>query len=111
MLSSFYSSVKILVSFGGQPGSLNGAFVSSRSEPISLSTLDRDCFIIPVRSLDRFLPAGVPVSFVIYQLEISLKLFFYSFQQLRPNPKTQLTRPARYQCWKYPIQKFVSLPT
>lgn len=33
----------------------------SRSEPISLTTLDRDCFIIPVQSLDRFLPAGIPV--------------------------------------------------
>uniref|UniRef100_A0A182MKC4 Uncharacterized protein n=1 Tax=Anopheles culicifacies TaxID=139723 RepID=A0A182MKC4_9DIPT len=48
------------VSFGGQPGS--GGFVSSRSEPISLATLDKDCFIIPVHSLDRFLPAGIPVS-------------------------------------------------
>ncbi|XP_049539010.1 uncharacterized protein LOC125953449 isoform X4 [Anopheles darlingi] len=46
------------VSFGGQPGS--GGFVSSRSEPISLATLDKDCFIIPVHSLDRFLPAGIP---------------------------------------------------
>ncbi|XP_023287991.1 uncharacterized protein LOC105695876 isoform X1 [Orussus abietinus] len=31
-----------------------------RSEPISLATLDRDCFIIPLASLERFLPAGVP---------------------------------------------------
>ncbi|XP_035901780.1 uncharacterized protein LOC118507421 isoform X1 [Anopheles stephensi] len=46
------------VSFGGQPGT--GGFVSSRSEPISLATLDKDCFIIPVHSLDRFLPAGIP---------------------------------------------------
>ncbi|XP_055630932.1 uncharacterized protein LOC129771373 isoform X6 [Toxorhynchites rutilus septentrionalis] len=46
------------VSFG-QPGS--GGFVSSRSEPISLATLDKDCFIIPVHSLDRFLPAGIPL--------------------------------------------------
>lgn len=44
-------------------GSGPGAFVSSRSEPISLSTLDQDCFIIPVRSLERFLPAGLPVTF------------------------------------------------
>ncbi|EDS34403.1 conserved hypothetical protein [Culex quinquefasciatus] len=48
-----------LMSFGGQPGS--GGFVSSRSEPISLATLDKDCFIIPVHSLDRFLPAGIPL--------------------------------------------------
>lgn len=27
----------------------------------TLSDLDRDCFIIPVHSLDRFLPAGVPL--------------------------------------------------
>ncbi|XP_058465750.1 uncharacterized protein LOC131439121 isoform X6 [Malaya genurostris] len=47
------------VSFGGQPGT--GGFVSSRSEPISLATLDKDCFIIPVHSLDRFLPAGIPL--------------------------------------------------
>lgn len=26
-----------------------------------LSGLDRDCFIIPVHSLDRFLPSGVPM--------------------------------------------------
>lgn len=32
----------------------------TRSEPISLATLDRDCFIIPLASLERFLPAGVP---------------------------------------------------
>uniref|UniRef100_A0A1I8MKD1 DUF7153 domain-containing protein n=1 Tax=Musca domestica TaxID=7370 RepID=A0A1I8MKD1_MUSDO len=32
-----------------------------RSEPISLATLDRDCFIIPVHSVDRFLPAGIPL--------------------------------------------------
>ncbi|XP_076374758.1 uncharacterized protein LOC117220549 isoform X2 [Megalopta genalis] len=31
-----------------------------RGEPISLATLDRDCFIIPLASLERFLPAGVP---------------------------------------------------
>ncbi|KAL0276165.1 UNVERIFIED_CONTAM: hypothetical protein PYX00_003789 [Menopon gallinae] len=34
-----------------------------RAEPITLATLDRDCFIIPVASLDRFLPAGVPMPF------------------------------------------------
>ncbi|XP_075227005.1 uncharacterized protein LOC142327663 isoform X3 [Lycorma delicatula] len=32
-----------------------------RAEPLTLATLDRDCFIIPVASLDRFLPAGVPL--------------------------------------------------
>lgn len=63
-LSLFISVNLILVSFSGQQnGSATGAFVSSRSEPISLATLDRDCFIIPIRSLERFLPAGVPVSF------------------------------------------------
>ncbi|XP_020713528.1 uncharacterized protein LOC101460297 isoform X7 [Ceratitis capitata] len=41
----------------------NGAGTSTavRSEPISLSALDRDCFIIPVHSVDRFLPAGIPL--------------------------------------------------
>ncbi|XP_055528589.1 uncharacterized protein LOC129720818 isoform X3 [Wyeomyia smithii] len=53
------SDIKKTVSFGGQPGT--GGFVSSRSEPISLATLDKDCFIIPVHSLDRFLPAGIPL--------------------------------------------------
>ena len=33
----------------------------ARSEPISLAMLDRDCFIIPLAALERFLPAGVPV--------------------------------------------------
>lgn len=36
---------------------------AARLQPLSLSTLDRDCFIIPVHSLDRFLPDGVPVNF------------------------------------------------
>jgi len=27
----------------------------------NMGALDRDCFIIPVHSLDRFLPAGVPL--------------------------------------------------
>lgn len=32
-----------------------------KAEPVTLANLDRDCFIIPIASLDRFLPAGVPV--------------------------------------------------
>lgn len=51
-----------IVSFGGNG---NNIVVGTRNEPISmisLSTLDRDCFIIPVHSLGRFLPAGIPVS-------------------------------------------------
>lgn len=31
------------------------------AQPVSLTALDRDCFIIPVHSVDRFLPAGVPL--------------------------------------------------
>ncbi|XP_055318460.1 uncharacterized protein LOC129576785 isoform X2 [Sitodiplosis mosellana] len=46
------------VSFSGHG---NNIVVGTRNEPISLSTLDRDCFIIPVHSLDRFLPAGIPL--------------------------------------------------
>ncbi|KAL9912750.1 uncharacterized protein LOC119635693 isoform X2 [Glossina fuscipes] len=44
--------------FGGAvvPGSS-----AARTEPISLAALDRDCFIIPVHSVDRFLPAGIPL--------------------------------------------------
>ncbi|KAH8401043.1 hypothetical protein KR009_002609 [Drosophila setifemur] len=44
------------VNFGG--GANTGV---TRAEPISLATLDRDCFIIPVHSVDRFLPAGIPL--------------------------------------------------
>ncbi|KAL7736323.1 hypothetical protein ACLKA6_014796 [Drosophila palustris] len=42
--------------FGG-----GGTVGTTRAEPISLATLDRDCFIIPVHSVDRFLPAGIPL--------------------------------------------------
>lgn len=51
ILSVFFQHTIHIVSYGG-----------NRNEPVSLSTLDRDCFIIPVHSLDRFLPAGIPVS-------------------------------------------------
>ncbi|XP_037032238.1 uncharacterized protein LOC119071492 isoform X1 [Bradysia coprophila] len=43
------------VSFG------TGSPFGVRSEPVSLDRLDRDCFIIPVHSLARFLPAGIPL--------------------------------------------------
>ncbi|XP_030554168.1 uncharacterized protein LOC115757871 isoform X2 [Drosophila novamexicana] len=43
--------------FGGGGGNAG----TTRAEPISLATLDRDCFIIPVHSVDRFLPAGIPL--------------------------------------------------
>lgn len=46
------------VSFSGHG---NNIVFGTRNEPISLSTLERDCFIIPVHSLDRFLPAGIPL--------------------------------------------------
>lgn len=46
---------------GGSNGNKSTGFVSSRSEPISLTALEKDCFIIPIHSIDRFLPAGVPV--------------------------------------------------
>ncbi|XP_034124856.1 uncharacterized protein LOC117581357 isoform X6 [Drosophila guanche] len=45
-----------MMNFGG--GGHTGV---TRAEPISLATLDRDCFIIPVHSVDRFLPAGIPL--------------------------------------------------
>ncbi|KAL4709638.1 hypothetical protein ACJJTC_007369 [Scirpophaga incertulas] len=32
-----------------------------RAEPVSLATLERDCFVIPAHALDRFLPDGVPL--------------------------------------------------
>lgn len=34
-----------------------------RTEPVSLATLERDCFVIPAHALDRFLPDGVPVRY------------------------------------------------
>ncbi|XP_059470651.1 uncharacterized protein LOC132193783 [Neocloeon triangulifer] len=40
-------------------GRSSTATTPTQSGPISLKTLDRDCFIIPITSLDRFLPAGV----------------------------------------------------
>lgn len=59
-------SISILIIFNTVSfGANNSGF---RNEPISLSTLDRDCFIIPVHSLDRFLPAGIPVSFLTQHL-------------------------------------------
>lgn len=77
-LNNFF--LKLSVSFSGQNnGSATGAFVSSRSEPISLATLDRDCFIIPVRSLERFLPAGVPVS---QETSFETLIIFSHFLQL-----------------------------
>lgn len=45
------------------PNQLGVGSAVVRSEPISLGTLDRDCFVIPVHSVDRFLPAGIPVGF------------------------------------------------
>lgn len=62
------------VSFSGNG---NNIVVGTRNEAISLSTLDRDCFIIPVHSLDRFLPAGIPVS---QALSILLFFVFFSFK-------------------------------
>ena len=35
------------------------------SEPVTLANLDKDCFIIPIANLDRFLPEGVSVSKII----------------------------------------------
>ncbi|PZC78192.1 uncharacterized protein LOC110376076 isoform X1 [Helicoverpa armigera] len=32
-----------------------------RTEPVSLATLQKDCFVIPAHALDRFLPDGVPL--------------------------------------------------
>ncbi|XP_071051641.1 uncharacterized protein [Onthophagus taurus] len=42
--------------------SFNYSEQNNNNEPSrNLSGLDRDCFIIPVHSLERFLPAGVPI--------------------------------------------------
>ncbi|KAF6204773.1 hypothetical protein GE061_018935 [Apolygus lucorum] len=53
----------------------NSGYAARTSKPISLhpvpkaefnelKTLDKDCFIIPVASVDRFLPAGVPMPLI-----------------------------------------------
>lgn len=42
----------------GRPTALEAI---KKAEPITLANLDRDCFIIPIANLARFLPAGVPV--------------------------------------------------
>lgn len=74
------------VSFSSGPR--QGSVMSSSTvhrEPMTLATLNKDCFIIPVASLDRFLPAGVPVSYLhvrcacmhvclhVYVLQLSVK--------------------------------------
>lgn len=38
----------------------------------NLAGLDRDCFIIPVHSLERFLPAGVPMPVCIFFVRCNL---------------------------------------
>lgn len=48
------------VSFGGANG-IGGSY-GSRNEALTLASMERDCFIIPAHSLERFLPAGIPVS-------------------------------------------------
>lgn len=79
-------------------GSGPGAFVSSRSEPISLSTLDQDCFIIPVRSLERFLPAGLPVTFNMSTQKKAQINCFKSFQHPRRKQKIRAANRIHYLC-------------
>lgn len=53
---------------GGQNsknGTVGGQYGITRTEPVSLSTMNRDCFIIPMQSINRFLPEGIPVSIVV----------------------------------------------
>lgn len=49
---------------GGKNGNVIGGI--TRTEPVSLSTMTRDCFIIPMQSINRFLPEGIPVRLVTY---------------------------------------------
>ncbi|XP_059608732.1 uncharacterized protein LOC132256381 isoform X1 [Phlebotomus argentipes] len=51
------------VTFGNSSNNNCGTVAHNgvRTEPISLATLDRDCFIIPMQSLNRFLPDGIPL--------------------------------------------------
>ena len=37
-----------------------------KTEPVTLANLDKDCFIIPIANLDRFLPDGVTVRALLY---------------------------------------------
>jgi hypothetical protein len=52
---------QVSFSNGARQGTVTSPSAAQR-EPVTLATLNKDCFIIPVASLDRFLPAGVPVS-------------------------------------------------
>lgn len=63
---SRFLSVDFLILFRSFAVSFSGNEISSRNEPVSLSNMDRDCFVIPVLSLERFLPAGVPVNIHIF---------------------------------------------
>lgn len=53
-----------------------------KAEPVTLANLDKDCFIIPIANLDRFLPAGVPVSIISSNniwLNIHGKIYFKGY--------------------------------
>lgn len=57
-----------------------GSLPMSRSEPVSLANLDRDCFIIPLHAVDRFLPEGVPVSRLPPHTPLPAPLFTFVLQ-------------------------------
>lgn len=49
----------------GRPGNYSSpgtAESTSNAEPVTFANLDRDCFIIPVATANRFLPEGVPIA-------------------------------------------------
>ena len=47
---------------------------------MSLATLERDCFVIPAHALDRFLPDGVPVSYMLMFWYVLIKIDNHYFQ-------------------------------
>nr|XP_018906961.1 PREDICTED: uncharacterized protein LOC109036967 isoform X1 [Bemisia tabaci] len=63
---SNYPSRQVSFSGSGRPGIFKPGQQLAlqqvpRAEPTNLAGIDRDCFIIPVASIDRFLPDGVPL--------------------------------------------------
>jgi hypothetical protein len=76
------ASRQVSFSNGARQGNMTAPAV--QREPVTLATLNKDCFIIPVASLDRFLPAGVPVSLIssLYACSmIFVCMFMYHIKQ------------------------------
>lgn len=98
--------VYILSSFANPQVSFNYGHDSQGNDVArTLSGLDRDCFIIPVHSLDRFLPAGVPMP-VGTTLTLSTWLFrktvnVFCRNRLRVAPWRRRRARRRCMSWRW----------